>query len=394
MVTLDEIKDFLKKYDGPELNIMEVCGSHTEAISKNGIPAMLSPRIHLLSGPGCPVCVTPSSYIDRLLELSEEPDTVIATFGDLIRVPGSRESLADRRGGAKGSTKAGGAKDSTKAGGAQYGIEAGGAKDSTKAVGDGSDKNHPKGGAEVLMVYAPMEVIGYARENPDKNYVFAAVGFETTTPVYACLIEAIEKEGLSNIKLLTAIKTMPPVINYLMEHDAPIDGFIAPGHVSVVTGYGIFEPIAERYGIPFGVAGFSGKELLVALYGIVKNAGNGVVKNYYPSVVTREGNVSAHKLVDQYFEPADAVWRGMGNVAGSGRLLKAEYQKYDAGSSGLTEDEKKNVACSCDQVLMGKKKPYECPLYGRVCTPLSPQGACMVSTEVSCFSYFANNRED
>ena len=348
MVTLSDVKDFLLNYDGPKFNIMEVCGSHTGAIAKNGIPRMLSPRIHLLSGPGCPVCVTPSSYIDRLLVLSEEPDTVIATFGDLIRVPGSRESLADKKG----------------------------------------------AGAEVLMVYSPMDVIEHAKENPHKNYIFAAVGFETTTPVYACLLEAIEKERLSNVKFLTAIKTMPEVISYLMEHDAPIDGFIAPGHVSVVTGYGVFEPIAEKYHIPFGVSGFSGNELLLALYGIVKNAGRGVVKNYYPSVVTRDGNTDAQELTDRYFETCDAVWRGMGSVIGSGRVLRDEYRKYDAGSFGLTGDEKKNAACSCDQVLMGKLKPYECPLYGKVCTPMSPQGACMVSTEGSCFSYFANGRDD
>ena len=348
MVTLSDIKEYLLNYDGAELNIMEVCGSHTGAIAKNGIPRMLSPRIHLLSGPGCPVCVTPSSYIDRLLTLSEEPDTVIATFGDLIRVPGSRESLAEKKG----------------------------------------------AGAEVLMVYSPMDVIEHAVKNPSKKYIFAAVGFETTTPVYACLLEAIEREQLSNIKLLTAIKTMPPVINYLMEHGAPIDGFIAPGHVSVVTGYSIFEPIAKKYGIPFGVSGFSGNELLLALYGIVKNAGRGVVKNYYPSVVTHDGNTDAQELTDRYFETCDAVWRGMGSVIGSGRVLRDEYSKYDAGSAGLTVDEKKNAACSCDQVLMGKLKPYECPLYGKVCTPMSPQGACMVSTEGSCFSYYANGRDD
>ena len=345
-MTIEDIKVYLKNYDGKDINIMEVCGSHTGAIAKNGIPGMLSEHIHLLSGPGCPVCVTPSSYIDRLLELSSRPDTVIATFGDLIRVPGSSESLADKKG----------------------------------------------SGAEVLMVYSPMDVIEQALAHPQKTYIFAAVGFETTTPVYAQLLSRVESEGIKNIKLLTAIKTMPAVIDHLMSHGAPIDGFLAPGHVSVVTGYEVFLPVAKKYGIPFGVAGFSGQELLVALYGIVKSVGTGTVKNYYPSVVSEKGNEKAKELVNKYFRKSDAVWRGMGSVPGSGLLLRDEYSVYDVGSADLVTDEKKNPACCCDEVLMGKKKPYECPLYGRVCTPLSPQGACMVSGEGSCFSYFANNR--
>ncbi len=348
MITIEEIKEYLQSYDGEDINIMEVCGSHTDAISKNGIPEMLSGRIHLLSGPGCPVCVTPSSYIDRLIDLSMEPDTVIATFGDLIRVPGSEKSLSD-------------------------------------AKGDG---------AEVLMVYSPMDVIAHAMENPGKNFVFAAVGFETTAPVYACLLDELLEKDIKNVRLLTALKTMPQVIDHLMKNKAPIDGFIAPGHVSVVTGYGIFEPIAQKYGIPFGVSGFSGQELLVAIYGIVRSVGSGVVKNYYPSVVTKEGNENAKSMVEKFFEPCDATWRGMGEIPGSGRILKQEFSRFDAKSADLIEDNKKNRACRCDQVLMGKLKPYECPLYGKVCTPMTPQGACMVSTEGSCFSYLSNNRHD
>ena len=347
-MTLDEIRGFLKEYDGPELNIMEVCGSHTEAVAKNGIPSMLSPKLHLLSGPGCPVCVTPSSYIDRLLELSQKPDTVIATFGDLIRVPGSEKSLSDVKG----------------------------------------------EGARVEMVYSPLDVAELAKKNPETEYIFAAVGFETTTPVYACLLERLVEEGINNVKLLTALKTMPKVISHLMENGAPIHAFLAPGHVSVVTGYGIFAPIAERFGIPFGVSGFTGRELLLAIYGIVKHAGQGVVKNYYPSVVTEKGNETALAMVDRYFKSGDAVWRGMGNVPGSGMYLREEYAGFDGGSAGLSIDEKKNRACRCDEILMGKKKPYDCPLFGKVCTPLSPQGACMVSTEGSCFSYYANGRRD
>ncbi len=345
---LKEIKKFLAEYDGPPMNIMEVCGSHTAAIAKNGIPGMLSEKIRLLSGPGCPVCVTPTSYIDRLLELAEDPAVCIVTFGDLLRVPGSEKSLQQIRG----------------------------------------------EGARVEMVYSPLDVLKLAGENPEIRYVFAAVGFETTTPVYALLLDQLIEQRISNVQLLTAIKTMPEAIQFLCEGGAPIDGFLAPGHVSVVTGSRVFEPLAQRYQIPFGVSGFLGDELLIALCGIVKAYGQGRVMNFYPSVVTEEGNTRALALIDRYFEPAPATWRGMGEIAGSGKVLKKEFELYDAGSRGLNEDKKKNRACCCDRVLMGHMRPTQCPLFGTVCTPMNPQGACMVSTEGSCFSYFANNRKD
>ena len=345
---LNKVIEYLGSYDGPEMNIMEVCGSHTGAIAKNGIPTLLSPKIHLISGPGCPVCVTPSSYVDRLLELAMEPGTCIVTFGDLIRVPGQKGSLSLAKG----------------------------------------------QGARVEMVYSPMDIIEMAQKEPDTTFVFAAVGFETTMPVYALLMQTIVEEHIENVKLLTALKTMPEVIEWLCDSGAPINGFIAPGHVSVVTGTRCFEKAASRYNIPFGVAGFSGEQILIALYGIVNSYGQGKVMNFYPSVVNEDGNPKARDLINTYFEKSSAAWRGMGIVDGSGMVLKKEYSKYDAGSYDLTDDHKTNAACSCDQVLMGKKKPYECPLYGKVCTPMTPQGACMVSTEGGCFTYYTNNRHD
>ena len=341
--SIDEMRDFLSSYDSEPVRIMEVCGSHTAAIHKNGIPGMLSPRISLLSGPGCPVCVTPSSYVDRLLELAEEGSHIV-TFGDMMRIPGSRETLADISG----------------------------------------------RGKSVTMVYSPFDVIPMAEASPDTDFVFAAVGFETTTPVYALLMDRLLKSGISNVRLLCALKTMPEVITYLMESDAKIDGFIAPGHVSVVTGSGIFEPIAQRFSIPFAVSGFEGVDLLRTIYTLVRDRGNGVVRNLYPSVVSREGNTSATALIDKYFEKDSAQWRGMGEIPGSGRYLREEYTSFDAGSRGLVKDEKVNPACRCDQVLMGKCAPSHCPLFGKVCTPLTPQGACMVSEEGSCHSYFVS----
>ena len=343
-MNLEEIKKYLKEYTGPELKIMEVCGSHTGAIAKNGIPGLLSDRIRLISGPGCPVCVTPSSYIDRLAELSMTPGCCVVTFGDLLRVPGSRMSLQEARG---------------------------------------------KGG-RVQMVYSPMDLFPMAEKEPETRFVFAAVGFETTAPVYALMVQQILEDGIRNVQLLTALRTMPEAIDHLCAGGADIQGFLAPGHVAVVTGSGAFAPLAAKYGIPFGVAGFSGEEILAALYGIVKASGRGVTMNFYPSVVTERGNPEAQELVDRYFERADAVWRGMGTIPGSGRVLRPEFAHLDAGSAGLTEDHKINSACRCGQVLTGRIRPTQCPLFGKACTPLKPQGACMVSTEGNCYTYYVN----
>lgn len=340
---LEKVKAYLKSYDGPELTIMEVCGSHTAAIADNGIPGMLSPKIRLVSGPGCPVCVTPSAYIDRLVALGLLGVTVV-TFGDLLRVPGSEKSL----------------------GMAQW------------------------EGARVEMVYSPMDVIALAKKEPDRQFVFAAVGFETTAPVYALLIQALMEEGLRNVRLLTALKTMPPVVDYLCANGAPLQGFLAPGHVCTVTGSRIFAGLAERYRIPFAVAGFTAEHILTALYGIVKmcESGRPAVMNFYPSVVTEEGNEKAQALVRQYFTEADAVWRGIGRIEGSGLILREEYAAFEGGSTDLDEDQKKNPACCCDRVLTGRLRPQECPLFGTACHPMNPQGACMVSMEGACFSNF------
>lgn len=340
---LDEIRDYLRTYDGTPIRIMEICGSHTGAIASNGIGSLLSERITLISGPGCPVCVTPSSYIDRLIRLAGE-GKVIVTFGDLLRVPGSKKSL-----------------------------------------------NEIGRAGQVRMVYSPLDVIPMALEEPEKEYVFAAVGFETTAPVYALLAEGLIERDIRNVKLLTAIKTMPEVVEQMLSEDVPVDAFMAPGHVCVVTGYRAFEPIAARHGVFFGVSGFTGKEILTALYGIVKNRGRGEVKNYYPSVVTADGNRQAQEKVENFFEKKDAAWRGLGIVPRSGYELRQEYRFLDAGSEGLIEDEKMNKACCCDKVLTGRMHPKECPLFGKVCLPSNPQGACMVSEEGSCFvaSHFA-----
>ena len=372
-----KILEYLQSYDGKPLRFMEVCGTHTAEIHRNGIPALLPPSIELVSGPGCPVCVTVSSYIDRLIELGTDPKNCIVTFGDMLRVPGSAISLSEAR--------------------AQ--------------------------GCSVRMVYSPMDALKLAKADPGHGYIFAAVGFETTTPVYALLVQEALEQGVKNLRLLTSLKVMPPAIDWICAHNSSdacpareisvpvrggqsgemqesgwipafrgihgperIHGFLAPGHVSVITGSRIFEPLARKYGLPFVVAGFEGKEILAAIAALVKLQGQGRVLNLYPSAVTEEGNREAQERVDRFFEPCDAAWRGIGVIAGSGRKLRKEYEAFDAGSAELMEDAGGNPACRCAQVLMGRIRPQECPLFGKVCTPQTPQGACMVSTEGSCFS--------
>lgn len=338
MTDLAEMRRFLSQYDGSKMRIMEICGSHTASIAKNGIKEILSPAIQLISGPGCPVCVTPTAYVDRAIALAKRPDTCLVTFGDLLRVPGSSESLSAAKG----------------------------------------------MGASVEMVYAPADVLTFAKKEPDKQFVFAAIGFETTIPVYALLMEELLREEITNVKLLTACKTMPGAVSFLLENGADLQGFLAPGHVCTVTGSDAFAPLAKKYGIPFAVAGFEGEELLAALYGLLHMQGKGMVKNFYPSVVTAEGNPKAKELIERFFEPSDAAWRGLGIIPGSGLCLRAAYASFDAGSRDLTEDNQQNQACRCGQVLTGKLAPTDCPLFGKVCTPLTPQGACMVSEEGSC----------
>ncbi|RKM57209.1 hydrogenase formation protein HypD [Butyrivibrio sp. X503] len=345
----DDIKaiaEQLKNYDGDEVRIMEVCGTHTAAISENGIPSMLSPKIKLISGPGCPVCVTVTAVIDKLVELSMRDDTIVLTFGDLIRVKGTNKSLADAK----------------------------------------ADRAHVK------MVYSPMETVKMAENDPSHTYVFAAIGFETTAPVYAMVLEEAIAKGLDNLKLLTSIKTMPQVIRWVVKNGGGIDGFIAPGHVATITGSDIFKELSEELELPFVVSGFEGAQLLLTIYALTCMKGKKGIKNLYKSVVTPEGNVKAKELLNKYFESSDASWRGMGKIKGSGLVLKKEFEKYDAGSRDLDEDNMP-AGCCCASVLVGKIKPSDCPMYGKNCTPDNAHGACMVSTEGSCYNYFVSGRK-
>lgn len=343
---MNTVLDYLKNYDGKDINLMEVCGTHTASISENAIPSLLSDKIHLISGPGCPVCVTVSSYIDKLCALALEKNNVIITFGDMIRVPGSSKALKDIK----------------------------------------------SEGADIRMVYSPTETLNLAEKEKDKTFIFAAVGFETTTPVYALLIDEARKRNITNIKLLTALKTMPMVIDKLCSEDNIIDGFIAPGHVAAITGANAFENLAQKYQLPFVVSGFEAEEILASIYALTKLQNNGKVLNLYKSVVKENKNEKAYALVHKYFRVADAAWRGLGIVENSGLILRDEYKSFDAGSEELNEDYSHQKGCCCGEIITGLKKPTDCPLYKKICTPENPKGACMVSNEGTCFNYIVNNR--
>ncbi|HIR35151.1 MAG TPA: hydrogenase formation protein HypD [Candidatus Faecimorpha stercoravium] len=343
---IDHVLSRLVQYDGAPIRLMEVCGTQTAEISRHGIRHLLPPGIQMISGPGCPVCVTVTAYVDRLVWLSRQENTTVVSFGDLFRVPGSRESLSE----AKAS------------------------------------------GGHAVMVYAPSQMLTMARQQPDHQFVFAAVGFETTAPIYAGMIRRAKEEGLQNLKFLTSLKTMPAALRWICDHEPDIHGFLAPGHVCAVTGIQDYEQIAKEYGIPFVVSGFSAQELLAAIYALVCLQGKGELRNFYPSVVRPEGNPMAQSAVQEVFEPCGAAWRGIGRIEGSGLRLREEYREFDALSDGLDEDVGKNQHCQCARVLLGEILPTECPLFGTACTPATPQGACMVSAEGSCFHYYTSER--
>jgi hydrogenase expression/formation protein HypD len=343
---LQDIINALKEYGGRPVSIMEVCGTHTAAIAKCGIRSMIPDRIRLVSGPGCPVCVTVPAYIDRLCELAHAGSHEVVTFGDMMRVPGTKGSLMDQK----------------------------------------------ARGGRVRMVYSPFDCLSLAKADPQTIYVFAAVGFETTAPIYAMMMEQAEREGIRNIRFLTSVKTMPGAIEWICAKNSGIDGFIAPGHVSVITGSEMYRPIAEKYHIPFAVASFDGPGILAAVYSLLRLKGKGSVVNLYPSAVREKGNGRAAELLNRYFEPGEAFWRGMGGIPGSGLYLREEFLKYYAGSRENMRDAGDTGGCRCGDVLTGKLAPAECPYFGTACTPQSPKGACMVSMEGACYSWYSYER--
>ena len=334
--------ELLAGYDGPPLRIMEVCGTHTHEIFRLGIRKLLPSQVELISGPGCPVCVTPVGFIDEAIWLALEQDVTIATFGDLVRVPGTELSLAGAR--AKG--------------------------------------------AKVQVVYSPLDAASYAREHPETQVTFLSVGFETTTPASCLAVEQAQAAGLSNFSLLTANKTMPNAYRALK---GSADVFLYPGHVHAITGTGLCEALVEQ-GVSGVVAGFTAKELVSALAVAVTRGREGTpfFYNAYPRVVTPEGSPAAVALMDRLMEPCDSEWRGLGVIPGSGLRLREAYAAFDARVKFRMPKitGRANPACRCGEVLQGKCRPSDCPVFGKVCTPQHPVGACMVSGEGACSAYY------
>lgn len=346
----------IDSYDGKPIRIMEVCGTHTHEIFRLGIRQILPDKVRLISGPGCPVCVTPVDFIDEAVYLAMERDVTICTFGDLVRVPGS------------------------------FGTSAPTSDKKTAKIGSLAAAR--AAGARIQVVYAPQDAVAYAREHPQEQVVFLSVGFETTTPSSCLAVKEAQREGLTNFSILTANKTMPSA--YAAMKDST-DAFLYPGHVHAITGTGICEKLAEE-GTSGVVAGFTARELMTALAVIVKKTQEGrpFFENCYPRVVRAEGSPAAQRLVEEMMEPCDARWRGIGVLPQSGVQLRPEYAAFDARVKFNipSMQGRENPACRCGEVLQGKCMPSDCKVFGKGCTPEHPIGACMVSGEGACSAFY------
>ena len=340
-------REIIEGYQGPPVRIMEVCGTHTHEIFRLGIRRLLPPQVELISGPGCPVCVTPVGFIDEAVWLALQAGVTICTFGDLVRVPGTKMSLAGAR----------------------------------------------EKGAKIQIVYSPADAEKYAKEHPEEEVVFLSVGFETTTPAGCLSVKKAKEEGITNYSMLIANKTMPQAYEALK---GSADIFLYPGHVNAITGTKLCEELVQE-GVSGVVAGFTAKELLTALAVALTHfqKGKPFFVNCYPRVVTEEGSKEAQRLVDTLMEACDSEWRGLGIIPGSGLRLRDEWGMYDARKKYQVPkmEGRANPACRCGDVLQGKCKPSDCKVFGKVCTPQHPVGACMVSGEGACSAYYMYGRE-
>jgi hydrogenase expression/formation protein HypD len=332
---------------GRPLKLMEVCGTHTVEIFRHGIRDVIPKNVTLLSGPGCPVCVTSVHDVDAAIAIAENPGVIMATFGDMMRVPGGTESMLEAR----------------------------------------------SRGADIRVLYSPMDALQLARQEQDREVVFFATGFETTSPLIAGTIVHAEQMGVKNFSVYVSHKLVPPALKALLDSsDVRVDGFILPGHVSTIIGRKPYEFVAEEYKKPSVITGFEAKEIIEGILMIVRQIARkrADVEIQYRSAVRDEGNPRAVALLDKYFEPADAYWRGIGVIPKSGLKLRERYASFDANrrfnppASNAAEPD----LCSCGDILRGVKIPTECALFGTGCTPDAPVGPCMVSAEGSCAAYY------
>ncbi|HOA75713.1 MAG TPA: hydrogenase formation protein HypD [Phycisphaerae bacterium] len=332
---------------GRRLQIMEICGTHTVSLFRTGVKSLLPESLKLVSGPGCPVCVTSQGYIDAACELASRPDVTICTYGDMVRVPGRTGSLERQR----------------------------------------------ASGASVVVIYSARDAVRFAAEHPDRQVVMLGVGFETTAPATAAAVLEAEAKGLTNFTVLPGHKLVIPAMAALLSAgDVPIDGFLCPGHVSIVIGAKAYQPIVDVHRRPCVVAGFEPENMLLGILHIVEQISRSEARleNVYPVAVTHEGNAVARQWLDRVFEPGPTVWRAMGTIADSGLVLRDVYRRYDALERfGLTIGADYDPpGCRCGEVIQGKVEPVECTLFGRACTPTRPVGPCMVSSEGTCAAWF------
>ncbi len=327
-------------------NIMEICGGQTHGLVKNGILELLPDKVQMIHGPGCPVCVTPLNLIDKAIELLEN-GVIVCSFGDMIRVPGSKKSLLE-------------------------------------AKADGGD---------LRILYSPIEAVKIAKNNPDKEVVFFAVGFETTAPANALSVLHAQKEGLKNYSILVSHVLVPPAMEAILDDEfCNIDAFLGAGHVCAIMGYQEYYPLADKYKIPIIITGFEPLDLVQGIYMAVKQLEKGIhnVENQYSRVVQEEGNKAAIEVIQKIFEIGDREWRGIGKIPNSGYVLTKEFKDFDAelkfGISNITVPE--NPDCIAGEILRGIKKPHECNQFAKTCNPSNPLGAPMVSSEGACAAYY------
>ncbi len=347
-----KIKDLTDSIGKP-VKLMEVCGTHTVAIFKHGIRDVIPKEIILLSGPGCPVCVTAIKDVDVAIAISKMNGNILSTFGDMMRVPGSKQSF--------------------------YHAQA--------------------EGANIRIVYSPMDALKFAQENRDRKVIFFATGFETTSPSIAGTLYEAEKAGAQNFYIYSTHKLVPPALKALLDSgEVRIDGLILPGHVCTITGCRPYDFLASDYKVPSVITGFGAEDILQGIMMLLEQIASNrpAVGIQYKRAVREEGNPKAVSLINEYFEPCDANWRGLGTIPQSGLKLKDKYSRWDATKQFDIDvpEAQEPKACQCGFVLRGIKIPTDCPLFGKTCTPERPIGACMVSSEGSCAAYFKYGRRD
>ena len=338
--------------------LMEFCGGHTHALFRFGLVDLLPDQIKLIHGPGCPVCVLPISRIDSAIAIAEKPNTILCSYGDMLRVPGSNQNSLLR----------------------------------AKARG-----------ADVRMIYSPQDAITLAQSEPDKTVVFFAVGFETTTPPTAALIDQCVKQEVTNLKVFCNHLLTPPAISSVLaqnqnEPEFALDGIIGPGHVSLITGMDIFAPIIAQCRVPIVISGLEPTDMLQSILKLIKqiNAKSCILENQYSRAVTPKGNEKAKTLIEKYFELRDRFeWRGLGELEASALKIRSAFAEFDAEHIFKNVERKATPykACECPAVLTGRKSPLECPLFDKPCTPDNPLGSCMVSSEGACSAYYQYNRK-